>query len=263
MATQSIVNRDRLHHQVAFHLVRQIVSGDAAPGDFLPSEQRLAETLGVSRTVIREALMVVSTKGLVEIEHGRGARVRPATEWNIFDSAVIQALEETGHVVPILEDLLEVRRFIEVEAAALAAERADDSDPEALEQLVQKMEQALKAPADYFHFDVAFHEQIFRAASNQVLLRLMEPVKSLLRAARMHVVAVTSPKGLRESLEGHRKILDAIRARDPDAARRAMTDHLRLTEAEFRLAAPELGLAGTTRSSSRSAAPRQRRSRPS
>jgi DNA-binding FadR family transcriptional regulator len=247
MPTRQTFSRDRLHQQVAHHLVQQLVSGEPPPGELLPSEQRLAENLGVSRTVIREALMMVSTKGLIEIEHGRGARVRRATEWNIFDPAVIEALQNTGGVGPILGNLLEVRRFIEVEAAALAAVRSDDGAPEALEKLVQEMELALKAPADYFRLDVAFHEQLFQAANNQVLVRLMEPVRDLLRAARMHVIAVSSPKSLRESLEGHRKILDAIRARDQDAARRAMTDHLRLAEAELKLATRQVGSGGATR----------------
>jgi len=103
-------------------LIRDVVSGAIRPGQLLPSEPRLVETFGTSRTVVREALRVLSTIGLIQIEHGRGARVLPRETWDIFDASVIRGLQ-SGSLMPIFEDLLEVRRFIEVETAALAALR--------------------------------------------------------------------------------------------------------------------------------------------
>jgi DNA-binding FadR family transcriptional regulator len=227
--------RSLLHQQVADHLIGEIVSGNPLPGEYLESEQRLAEAHGVSRTVMREALMLVSTKGLIVIRHGRGAEVRPREDWNIFDSSVIEALNAGGGVGPILEDLLETRRCIEVPVAELAARRGGDEPADKLMECTVAMDAALADPIQYFSHDVEFHRQLFLAAGNQVIIRLMDPVRELLMTARRHVVSVASQQGLRESNDGHRAIAAAVRDRDPEAARAAMLMHLELTERELAL----------------------------
>ena len=89
-----------------------------------------------------------------------------------------------------------------------------------------------------FRLDVLFHERLLHIAGNQVLFRLMEPVKDLITVARMRVVHVTSQRGLSESNQGHRRIAEAVAAHDPQAATTAMMEHLELAQSELALTAP-------------------------
>lgn len=228
------VSRNRLHQQIADQLVGDIVNGSPAAGELLPSEPRLTEQYGVSRTVMRQALMSVEAKGLISIEHGRGNRVLPRESWNIFDEGVIEALRNSTGVADILTDLLETRWMFEVEAAGLAAQRGSD-ETDRLTESVEEMATSLDDPASYFRHDVEFHARLLDAAHNQVLKQLMEPVKGLLEVARMEVVSISSREGREKSLEGHRLIVAAVQAGDPDAARQAMVDHLGLTKYELGL----------------------------
>jgi len=240
MSGHNIIRRvERLHEQIVDLLIRDVVSGAIRPGQLLPSEPRLVETFGTSRTVVREALRVLSTIGLIQIEHGRGARVLPRKNWDIFDASVIRGLQ-SGSLMPIFEDLLEVRRFIEVETAALAALRAGPDNIQRLEATIESMEAAIADPAEYFRQDVEFHSQLLHAAHNRVLERLIEPVRDLLMAAKQQVISVSSEQSLRESLEGHRRIARAVRRHDAETAREAMRAHLVLAETDLKHAATQI-----------------------
>jgi DNA-binding FadR family transcriptional regulator len=226
------VSRDRLHQQVADQLIEQIVNGDPPAGELLPSEPQLKAQFGVSRTVMREALMLLESKGLISIEHGRGNRVLSRESWGIFDPGVIEAMKNAAGMTEILEDLLETRGMFEVEAAGLAAQRSSE-DTGRLTECLDTMEEELDDPVAYFRHDVEFHARLLDATHNQVLNQLMEPVQSLLEAARREVVSIASRHSLEESLVGHRKIVAAVRAGDAEAARRAMLDHLKLSQYEL------------------------------
>ena len=226
------VSRDRLHQQVADQLIEQIVNGDPPAGELLPSEPQLKAQFGVSRTVMREALMLLESKGLISIEHGRGNRVLPRASWSIFDPAVIRAIRDANGMTEIFEDLLETRRMFETEAAALAARRGT-GEVDRLTTCVKAMETTLDDPVAYFRYDLEFHTLLLEAAHNQVLRQLMQPVEGLLEAARREVVSISSPKSLEASLDGHRKIVAAVRDGDAEAARAAMVDHLALTKYEL------------------------------
>src|SRR5450830_287761 len=120
---ESALDRPRLSTQIARSLVEKVVGGSYTADALLPTEFQVAQEYGVSRTVMREALKLVEAKGLISIEHGRGTRVLGRDKWNILDATVIEYMSGTNGVVHILEDLLETRWLIEVEAAALAAKR--------------------------------------------------------------------------------------------------------------------------------------------
>ncbi len=244
-AERRSISRDRLHQQVAAQLIEQIVAGDPSAGELLPSEPQLKAQFGVSRTVMREALMLLESKGLIAIEHGRGNRVMPRESWSIFDPMVIRALGYGRGMIDIFEDLLETRRMFEVEAAGLAAQRGRN-DLGALLAIIDAMEHALDDPTKYFRYDTEFHAALLKATRNQVLCQLMEPVQGLLEAARREVVSISSRQSLEESLDGHRRIVDAIRAGDVEGAKAAMRDHLMLTKSDLaaasrRIAAAEPG----------------------
>src|SRR5919112_626300 len=157
-----------------------VVSGGLEPGERLPPERELCERLGVSRTVVREALNLLEARGLISIEHGRGAVVSGGTT-----DAVRDALEVVLRVRPkVLWELLEMRAILEVGISGLAAERATEEDTDAMRVQLERMAALIDVPEGYVDADVEFHALLARAARNGVLLTMLEPIVDLLRASR-------------------------------------------------------------------------------
>ena len=121
-----------LHSDVLWELGLAIVSGRYAEGEILPSDSELLDRFGVSRTVLREALKTLAAKGLIEARARIGTRVLPRNRWNLFDGDVLAWFFELGPEVSFLRSLAEVRIGIEIEAAALAAERCGPEEAAAL-----------------------------------------------------------------------------------------------------------------------------------
>lgn len=225
----------RLHRTLLQALVADIVAGALAEGDRLPTETELARRFEVSRGVAREGLRSLEERGLVRVKHGSGATVRPAADWDMFNPEVIAAVLAGDRGARLLGDYLECRRLLEIEAAALAAERATRADLVALSGALERMTaaavQTAGAPAaeDRFHdADVAFHRAVIQATGNHALGRMTEPVHRALAAARR---PLARPElRLERSLPEHRRILAAIAEGDPQAAREAMREHLRTVE---------------------------------
>lgn len=225
----------RLHRTLLRVLVADIVSGALAAGERLPTEIDLAQRFGVSRGVARESLRSLEERGLVTVKHGSGATVLPSTDWDMFNPDVISAVLESDKSAELLGDYLECRRLLEIEAAGLAAERATGTHLVALSEALDRMTMAaVEAPGspaaeDVFHeADVGFHRAVIHATGNQALGRMTEPVHRALAAARRPLAR--PEHRLERSLPEHRRILAAIAARDPDAARDAMRDHLLTVE---------------------------------
>jgi GntR family transcriptional repressor for pyruvate dehydrogenase complex len=222
-------------------LVGEIVSGTLAVGDKLPREADLAEQHQVSRGVARECIRGLEERGLVSVRHGIGATVTPPGQWDIFDSDVLVALLQGDAGDRVLREYLECRRILEVEAAGLAAERATRADldtlAEAFESMTEAARRARSNPAAetlYHEADIVFHRAVVFAAENRALARITEPLHrtltaSLRRSARPEI-------RLERGLPEHERILDAIVARDPEAARRAMGDHLASVEVALKAA---------------------------
>ncbi len=203
----------------AFVLVR--------PGDDeLPSEAELGERLGVSRTVLREALKHLQAQGLVVLSQGKRARVRPADAQASIESLDVLLRRSEGSLL----HLLEVRRPLEAEIVEIAARRAT---PEALleaEAAIDEQEQAptLEAKIDA---DLRFHRALAKATGNPVFVLLLDTLAGLMRASRQKSLG---KYGNRIPVEHHRAILAAIRRRDPAGARAALLAHLGLNERHLR-----------------------------
>jgi DNA-binding FadR family transcriptional regulator len=212
---------------VAGRLQAEIVEGRHAPGAELPSEGELSRAFGVSRTVLREAMRTLASKGLVTVAQGRAARVRPADPEVVVDS-LGTFLRRNGHS-PLA--LFEVRRPLEAEAAALAARRATPEHLAALEAALDRHERA-KAAGDLIAADVAFHERLAEATENPVFLLLQRSLARRMETCLDDTLRRVTP----DYGNGHRPIVAAVRARDPDAARRCMLAHLRTAEAKVKQA---------------------------
>lgn len=215
------VDRRRLYQQIADDIERLILDGTFPPDSRLPSEQELAERYGVSRNVVREALKSLKELGLVAIRTGSGTYVRRPTM-----KPVSEALNRfVRHSLPdiSLADFYEIRRMIEPENAALAAQRATPEDLHRVLSSLEAMERQETLEA-WSEADLEFHRAIANATHNQLVLNIIDALIDPLR----FVIAAgyADPQGTRSGLEAHRRIAHAIQECDRAAAYQAMMDHL-------------------------------------
>lgn len=196
------------------------------PHDLLPSQGDLAAELGVSRTVLREAMKHLEAEGLLDIAQGRRIRVRPAGPQASLRSLDAMLRRSPGS----LAHLLEVRRPLESEIAALAADRRTPAHLELLEASLNELE-VLRTLERRVDADLRFHRTLAEATGNPVFLLLLDTVAGLLRASRY---ASIGTHGAQAAIDGHREILDAVRDRKPAAARDAMLRHLTANEAQLK-----------------------------
>jgi GntR family transcriptional repressor for pyruvate dehydrogenase complex len=214
--------RESLYKQVADQLQELIVAESLLPGEKLPGERELAERMGVSRTVIREAIRVLSDRGLVRAKSGCGTYVR---EFSHEDAAAsIELFLKLKHDDHSFRDVYEVRRMIEVEAAGLAAQRATQEDYEAMERAIAGMEANMADPEAYTRQDVAFHRAVVTATHNDLLVVLSNPVSDLL--TEMVRASLRVRDAVKHGLDYHRRILRAVRSGDAAQARQAMLEHI-------------------------------------
>ena len=207
-----------------------VISGGLDPGERLPPERELCSRLGVSRTVVREALNLLEARGLISIEHGRGAVVSGGGPRAVRDTLglLLRVQPKT------LWELLEMRGILEVEVAALAAERAGVEDVAAMRLHLDRMRRSIDAPEGYVDADVEFHALLARAARNEVLLTMLAPVVDLLRASR-RVSAALPGRALR-ALGEHEGILRRVEVGDAAGAREEMRLHLANTAEDIEAA---------------------------
>lgn len=205
-----------------------IVSDEYPEGSLLPPERELCEQMGVSRTVIREAIKSMETRGLVQIDRGRGTVVREPQYGMLGDSLKL-LLRRRGDRV---WHLLEMRKILEAGIAALAAERRTEMNLTAMERCLTIIRQNPSKPEGYVDADVQFHMEIARATQNPALLVLLEPLSDLLRESRVRSYCGAQMVKLR--LKQHEEIFKMIRIQDVQGARNAMSHHLADTEKDLR-----------------------------
>jgi len=220
------IQKQRLCEQIVHQIEQDIIGGHLSPGEALPAEKVLVTQFGVSRTVIREAINKLTTKGLIRVTHGKGAVVAPKKDWNVIDAGLLKGL---GNSLP---ELLELRKILEVEAAGLAAERATDDDLQAIGQAIQRYEATLGDAEKRLMADIDFHAAIINATKNNLLAVVLEPVAELLRSSRMATLG--APSGMEKSRVAHARIWDALQKKDAIQARRAMRQHLDEVAADFK-----------------------------
>lgn len=223
------LKRKALADQVVGKLLDDIVSGKFPPGSILPSEAELARREEVSRLTVREAITVLRTKRVLEVQHGRGTFVAPISMWSPLDPALLAAKSESSDGVGTLpKKLIEARRLVEVGVAELAAARRTEEDLDSMEEALRRMENAEGDVDSIANADIDFHQAIMSAASNAVITALFNPVEHLVWEARRQTTAY--PRMRNRAIEAHKLILESIRGKDPEAARRTMQDHLAQTE---------------------------------
>lgn len=204
---------------VAAGIEQLIREGRLAPGEHLPSERALADQFRVSRTVVREAVRTVAAGGLLEVRHGSGTLVT-APPPDMIARSVSHYLRSGA-----IEHVHEVRRMLEVETAALAAERRGEHDLACLRTLVDEFPARADDRDALADADVEFHRVLAAATRNPFFGVLHDSLADVLRLVRREAFA--RPGSVEHALHHHARILDAVAAGDSGAAREAMREHLR------------------------------------
>ncbi|MBI2770677.1 MAG: FadR family transcriptional regulator [Burkholderiales bacterium] len=209
-----------VHGSTVDHLGEAIVAGRYAAGASMPPEPTLCIQLGVSRTVIREAVKSLVAKGLVTTGPKVGTRVQPEDNWNWFDPDVMMWQSKAGLTPEFLRDLQDLRRVVEPAAVRLAAARATAADIAGIEAAFAGMKQAVELGGDYITHDMLFHQGLLRACHNRMLMQMSKALGALLRTS--FEISTARKDGPRKSLPLHRAVLDAVIAHNPAKAEKAI-----------------------------------------
>jgi GntR family transcriptional regulator, transcriptional repressor for pyruvate dehydrogenase complex len=226
--------------QVVSHVRTLIERGALRPGDRLPPERDLAAQIGVSRPSVRAGLHALAAMGVVRSRHGSGTFIPngpPALAHEPL--SFLAALHGFSR-----EEMYEARRVLEVGAAGLAAERATPEQLAMLADAVTSLFALMEHPQAFLVHDVAFHRALAASSGNPILAALIEQVSALYYERRRQTAERAANRDMRAAAEAHRRIYQAVRARDVEGARRAMHDHLveasryQAQESEGRRASP-------------------------
>jgi len=208
----------RLYEHIARALAQAIEMGRYKSGDRLPSERELSEEFGVSRPVVREAIIVLEAQGLVRRRQGAG----------VYVAAKVPSLLSSTEDADGPFEVTEARRLLEGEIAALAAVTATDKQIEEMAAIIERIADMRTDQATREQADRAFHVALARSTNNDVLVRMVENLwdKRYQSPLCIYFFSRARDAGIQPPVDEHQVILDALKARDADAARQAMRDHL-------------------------------------
>lgn len=220
---QTLDTSRNLTERVAQLLREKVDRGDFAVGTKLPAEGRMAQQLGVSRTVVREAVSRLKSDGLLESRQGSGVFVLSKTGF-----AALRLDPGTVDSVRAVLEMIDLRRAIETEAAGLAAERATPEQVQGLRATLSALDQAVASGGDGVEQDLSFHQQIAAATGNRHYVAVLGLIERLVRNVTRITRANEARRAdfARQVLTEHEAIIRAIDARDAAAARRAARLHM-------------------------------------
>jgi GntR family transcriptional regulator, transcriptional repressor for pyruvate dehydrogenase complex len=228
---KSVVRETTLTERAQRQVEELILNGMLKAGDRLPSERALTQKLGVSKTVVREAIRSLSAKGLIEVRAGSGMYVLGLGSDLMKDP--MNLLLRSRHLKP--EDIFEVREALEVKIAGLAAERAEANDLNEMDETIRALNKRKLTPIEYAELDVAFHKRLAQASGNPLFSALVNTINDVMVEVRLRAMGVLGEtKFIAEAIEQHSRIFERVKARDVEGARRAMEDHLALGREHMR-----------------------------
>ncbi|GAA1302124.1 FadR/GntR family transcriptional regulator [Pseudonocardia xinjiangensis] len=210
-------SRPRLYEQLVERLLDHISAEGLQPGDRLPPERELAAQLAVSRASVSQALIALEVQGVIDVRHGDGAVILDVPP----RQQVLAALDARRNQ---LREVIEAREALEVQLAALAAQRRTEHDLAAIDAALDDMAREVARGGRGVSGDERFHAAVTAAAHSGLLADLMVKISELVRESRIE--SLSQPGRPEQSLAGHRKVADAIRSGDAAAAAAAMGAHI-------------------------------------
>jgi len=213
--------RDSLSNQIADRLIREINQGVYLPDGLLPSESEFSRMFDVSRSVIREALTILSAQGYIEIKNGKRARVLDVNDepLRVFFSRILNTHPES------LLDLLEIRKVLEGKSAEYAAKRATEADIQRLREVISEMNNYIDDPKYYPNWDIRFHIELARCSQNLYLYHLVNSIRHMLVKIVNELQTMPFQVTPSKSLQLHKDVFDAVVMGDAEGARLAMDRH--------------------------------------
>jgi len=211
-----------LHGHVLGTIGKDIASGAYPEGSLLPREAELQEHFNASRQTVREAIKVLTAKGMVYARKRAGTFVQPRSSWDLLDPEVL-GWHPSGEVPhDVLADFVEMRRLIEPAAARLAALRGSDGEVERIGEALQRMGLSVGDSTHFYEADIEFHMAIFAASHNAVIGRMSAMLRPLLEASFRQQSEANVERSLREGYGVHEAVFLAIKGKKAAEAHRAM-----------------------------------------
>lgn len=211
-----------LTHQIANELGVAIVAGEFSQGQTFPTEAELCSRLNASRSVLREAVKMLTSKGMLAARPRQGTWIQDERHWNLLDPDILKWLLERKFSLPLIKHFTQTRRAFEPQAARLAAIRAHPEEIKSIDLALSRMENAENGDDDPLLSDIAFHVAILRASGNPFYWQL----EDLVECALTYSIRLTNKfKGVAlASVADHRKVYNAISGQRPDEAVSMMND---------------------------------------
>jgi GntR family transcriptional repressor for pyruvate dehydrogenase complex len=214
-----VIRKNKVYEAVARQL-EQLILEKLKPGDKLPPERELCDMFAVSRSSVRDAIRSLELMGLLEPRQGMGTVVRELTA----DSLINPLANVLSHKKQLVTELFDVRQIIEPSLAARAAQHATGEEIAEMEAILRRQAEKMQKGKAAIEEDTEFHYVIALSSGNSIVLKVLDVLMDLLRATRERSLQVTGRP--QKSLAGHRKILAAIKRKDPEAAEAAMRRHI-------------------------------------
>ncbi len=249
MQSRRLYGRMNKHQQIVRELAVRILSGDISPGEILSAEGIASAEMDISRTAYREAVKVLTAKGLLESRPKVGTRVRKKTDWNMLDPDVIGWKSEIETTSQFVDDLFEFRQIIEPEAARLAARRGTPEKIRHVRDAAMRMAETNASTTENFEADFDFHNAILQASENELLGSLGHVVEALLLTS--FELSAKRPGAREGSVPLHLDVWTHIQSGDAEQARAAMTALLKSARADLDKVLERDATTGTTLSDNR------------
>lgn len=215
--------RSSMSERIISQIMDAIVKGEVKPGERLPTERDLASQFQVSRTVVRDAIKTLAGRNILHVKHGKGifvANIQPMD---------IESFSQGNWQDAAVQDLFEIRKVLETEAAAWAANRHQPHHLERLEWIIQDAKLHSDQPEVLDERDAQFHMAVAEASCNLVIVKIMISLLDLLAKSRQGSYSI--PGRSLKSLQDHELIIEAIKQQDSELARQRMLEHLEGVEA--------------------------------
>lgn len=213
------IKRPSVGEQVSSQLKEYLLEGRWQAGEKIPSENELAQSFGVSRVTIREAILRLTSLGLLESKFGGGTYVREFTPGINMNAIVPAAYLDNKSIL----DVIEFRQVVEAKTAGLAARRATEEDVSRLEEILAGMEKWKNDPQRFAEEDLGFHLELAKITRNSLLIETMNVIRSILSEAMFYAV---QHRGHNQGLSFHRLLIDAIAKNDEQMTTRIMEEHI-------------------------------------
>jgi len=218
-----VVEKKRAYEDIVQQVLVLIEEGKLKRGDHLPSERELTETFKVSRTTVREAIRTLESMKLLQSRQGNGTYVLVSSEEALIQPLAAALFNKKDDI----RDIFYIRKIIEPHVAELAAENATPQEIEEMERILRKQEECIGHRENIIETNSDFHNLIVKATKNRVMERLIVVLIDLLKKSReKSLMEDENNERAKRSLEGHQRVLSAIKNGDCDAARKSMLQHL-------------------------------------